>query len=246
MKEKIFGITRVRNEAQIIADTIEHFLGYVGRIVLFDDYSTDETVDIAAAVGGDRITIIRGTEWRPNRVAEETRHRALVMEKAKQLGAEWALCFDADERLVGRLPSVVGSESGFRFRLFDGYMTEDFRAPFQDGVLDARLRKWGPEFRDILMLFRIADAEFRGLDQRSPYLAGRMANVPVFVKHFGKCISVEQWEETCRYYAGHFPRRYREKWLDRMGKAIHSKSDFGRDLYSWDELMERGAAWRRI
>src|SRR5690606_812836 len=111
--------------------TLAHFLAICDAIVLYDDCSTDETVAIAR--GFDRVTVIPGDEWRADRDAEETRHRAIAMERAKAMGAEWCLCFDADERLVGELPDL--SADGYLFRLFDGYMTPDLQAPYAGGDL---------------------------------------------------------------------------------------------------------------
>ena len=54
----LVGLTRVRNEALIIADTIQHLLSYCEHVILFDDCSTDDTVAIAAEAGGKYITII--------------------------------------------------------------------------------------------------------------------------------------------------------------------------------------------
>ena len=85
------GITRVRNESLIIADTVTHFLKHCGHIFLYDDCSTDDTATIAEATGNDRITVVRGDRWRLNRVAEETRHRGLLMGMAQTAGAEWCL-----------------------------------------------------------------------------------------------------------------------------------------------------------
>jgi glycosyltransferase involved in cell wall biosynthesis len=242
----LIGITRVRNEGLIIRDTIRHFLDHgCKRIILYDDCSEDNTVDEAWKAGGDRISIIEGDFWLPNRVQEETRHRALVLREAIREGADWCLCFDADERLVGSLPELRGS--GFRFRLFDGYLTGDRQQRYLPGMfLQALPRMWGPEYRDILMLFRADRARFVGLDQREPQLAGEPVLAKTMVKHFGKCISIEQWEETCDYYATYFPERYRQKWLDRKGKAIHLKSDFGRKLYTWRGLLHNRDEWVQI
>ena len=239
----LIGITRVRNESLIIADTIEHYLECCDRIVLYDDCSTDETVAIARQAGGRYIDIIHGGEWRLNRAEEETRHRHLVLERAKALGADWCLCFDADERLVGSLPPLAGD--GYRFRLFDGYLTNGRQQHYRGGDLAALPRMWGPEFRDILILFRAANARYAGLDRREPILSGHISLAPVMVKHFGKCLSVEHWEETCAYYAEHFPA-YSAKWEARKGKALHTISDFGRELYTWNELMRRQTDWCRL
>src|SRR5690606_26302178 len=70
--EVLIGITRVRNEALIIGDTVRHYLEHCDRIVMYDDASTDDTVELAMEAGGDQIEVIRGTEWRQVRRPEET------------------------------------------------------------------------------------------------------------------------------------------------------------------------------
>ena len=229
----ITGITRVRNESLILEDTLRHYLTFCDSIFVYDDDSTDSTVDIAA--GFDCVTVIRGDKWRADRCAEETRHRALLLDRVR---TEWALCFDADERLVGELPDL--SADGYRFRLFDGYMTPEHSEPYRSGPLTSLPRMWGPERRDILMLFRKDRARYAGLDRREPIMRGRIETANAHVMHYGKCISVEHWEETCDYYASHFPEPYRSKWNARKGRAIHEASDFGRPLYQWQDVAQHG------
>lgn len=231
----MIALTRIRNESLIIEDTLRHMLQYAPRVLVYDDASTDNTVEICRSF--DAVTVLQGEEWRTNRQVEETRHRAILLETARGMGAEWCLYMDADERLVGDLPDM--SADGYRFQLFDGYMTPEHQAEYRSGSLADLPRAWGTERRDILMLFRVAQARYRGLDQREPVVMGRISTTQVFVKHFGKCLSVEQWEETCDYYATHFPEPYRSKWEARRGGAIHTQSDFGRKLYEWEEIISQ-------
>lgn len=238
----LFGITRVRNEALIIKDTLEHFFAKgCEHILLYDDASEDDTVAIANSFG-HKITVYQNDKWRLNRVAEETRHRQFLLNEAKMKSAEWVLCFDADERLIGDLPTPA-LETAFRFKLFDGYLTNERGAEYTGGKLENLLRHWGPEYRDILMLFNVNCSQFIGLDQREPRVAGSISNAPVFVKHFGKCLSIKHWEETCDYYVEYFPKRYSEKWAARKGKAIHVVSDEGRQLLTWQALMADKTKW---
>lgn len=227
------AITRVRNESLILEDTLSHVLKRVDHVYLYDDASTDNTVEIATSF--DNVTVTMGTHWRRDRDMEETRHRRLMLSQARRAGHEWCLCFDADERLVGDLPPFDDTVNGYRFKLFDGYMTREHRAEYTHGDLSALPRMWGPERRDILMLFRISASQYMGMDQREPVVQGPVVTTDVYVKHFGKCISVRQWEETCQYYM-QWPK-YAKKWSKRVGKAIHDKSDFGRDLCTWDEVI---------
>jgi glycosyltransferase involved in cell wall biosynthesis len=243
----LIGITRVRNESMIIADTIRHYLAWCEHIVMYDDASTDDTVAIAREAGGDRLTVIQGKTWQIDRRPEETRHRHLALEMARSMGADWCLCFDADERLVGRLPDLSGTANGYTFRLFDGYLTEDMQAPYTGGPLEDLPRMWGPEYRDILILFRVSASRFIGDGNRCPQTDGVIKKAPMMVKHYGKCLSVEQWEETCRYYTGEgWTEKYRRKWEKRKGQAIHELSDRGRALRTWDDLMARKKKWRKL
>jgi glycosyltransferase involved in cell wall biosynthesis len=225
----ITGITRVRNESLIIKDTLTHFLKFCDRVILYDDASDDGTAEIAETFGN--VEVIRGKTWLEDRPAEETRHRKLLLERVKTF---WTLCFDADERLVGELPDL--SADGYKFRLFDGYMTPARNEPYLGGALEDLPRQWGPEYRDILMLFRTAKAVYVGPDRREPILHGRIELAGIRVKHYGKCLSAKHWEDTCDYYAACWPEPYKTKWAERRGKAIHTSSDFGRDLYYWEEL----------
>lgn len=234
----IYGITRVRNESLIIQDTLDHFRAWCDDILVYDDCSTDGTVDI---VRGNGFDVILGDKWRRDRVAENTRHRRLLFEEVCRRGADWVLCFDADERLVGELPDLTAT--AYTFRLYDGYMTKRCRKPYESGRLDELPRMWGPEYRDIRMLFQ-ANPNFvtwnkRGM--RQPDVLGRVERARVSVKHYGKCLSEKHWEETCDYYITHFPQ-WRAKWQARKGKAIHSESDFGRQLVEWKRLSRVGVA----
>lgn len=228
----LIGITRVRNEELIIEDTLRHYLGFVDSVILYDDCSTDQTVEIAESF--DRVAVIRGSEWLSDRPAEETRHRALLLQTAKQAGAEWCWCFDADERVDRAI--LQFDADAYSFPLFDGYMTKEHSDPYIDGPLECLPRAWGPERRDIITMFRTEKARFLGRDKREPTVKGRVECGAGLIKHFGKCLSVNHWEETCDYYATHWGEPYRSKWSARRGKAIHEMSDFGTPLFSWAEI----------
>lgn len=232
----LVGITRVRNEELILEDTLRHALARVDHVILYDDVSTDRTVEIAS--GFDRVTIILGKEWGLDRAAEETRHRAMLLEEAKELNADWCWCFDADERIDGEFPKLTAD--GYRLRLFDGYIADNFDEPYRKGALDDLPRLWGPEYRDILMLFRVNAAIYSGPDKREPDVFGRIEKAQATVRHYGKCLSVEHWEETCAYYSRYWGEPYRSKWEARKGKAVHTLSDFGRPLYQWNEVRNYG------
>ena len=160
------------------------------------------------------------------------------------MGADWCLYLDADERLIGDLPQLTGD--GYRFRLFDGYLTPERQQEYTSGDLAELKRMWGAEYRDILMLFRTSKAYYAGLDRREPVLSGHISLTDTRIKHYGKSLSVEQWEANCEYYAKHFPEPYKSKWQERKGKALHTVSDFGRELYPWHELMKQQNEWCRL
>ena len=155
-------------------------------------------------------------------------------------------CFDADERVTGDLRGFmqglrVGNCDGIRVQLFDAYMTPEDCAPYRPNqeLLNFR-RYFGPEQRDILMLWRNRPQITSQEQAREPGRVGRV-KVDLYCQHYGKSLSVEHWEETCDYYIRHFP-------FDTYGrngstaKARRSRRiPFQRPLYAWG----RGAVQER-
>lgn len=241
----IAGIVRIRNEEDIITDTMHHMMTFCDAVVVFDDCSTDGTVARLRNLGSDRIEILCGSKWSERRTEEETRHRRTLLRHAARYRPQWIICMDADERVCGDvrgvLKAVSSDVSGLRFPLFDAYLTSDYQEPYQGGDLSELERLYGPERRDILMAWRCGKRfAYLGQDQREPVAApwARVVTTSdLLVQHFGKALSVDRWEVKCDYYAGYFPEPYRSKWLERKGKAVHVESDFGAPLVSWQQIV---------
>ena len=159
----MIGITRVRNEALILGDTLDFVGRHVDAIIAYDDASTDRTVELLRNHPKVALILANGaweTDAKARRTAEH-RHRQLLLQCAReQLRFDWMFCFDADERITGDLRSFASGPraercDGVSIQLFDAYLTPDDYAPYQPGqeLLDFR-RFYGPEQRDILMLWR--------------------------------------------------------------------------------------------
>jgi glycosyltransferase involved in cell wall biosynthesis len=244
----LIAITRVRNEALILRDALDFVGKHVDAIIAYDDASTDGTLEIlrehpkVALIVANRVW---ETDIEARRIAEG-RHRGLVLQTAReQMQFDWIFCFDPDERVTGDLREFVEAThssdyDGVRVQLFDAYMTPEDHAPYQaDRELLGFRRFFGPERRDILMLWRNRiEAVATKQHAREPGGIDRVVT-NLYCQHYGKSLSAEHWEETCDYYIRHFPfETYGRKWLDRKGRAIHTQSDFMRPLYEWgDELF---------
>jgi hypothetical protein len=250
-KHLLVGITRVRNESLILQDTLDYVGKQVDAIVAYDDASTDGTFDILRNHPKVAL-IIQNSCWESEiveRLSAETRHRGLLLQVARsRLNFAWTLCFDADERLLGDVRGFTeGAASkacnGIRVQLFDAYMTPDDQEPFSPGKSLLGFRRFfGPERRDILMLWRnLPRVQYKGLDAREPAGVDQV-ETRFHCQHYGKAISLEQWEETCDYYVKHFPfETYGKKWLARKGTAIHRQSDFSRPLFEWGDTLFNNA-----
>lgn len=247
----LVGITRVRNESLILRDALDYVGAHVDAIVAYDDASTDDTSDIL--YNHPKVAlIIQNALWESDIVGRpltETRDRDLLLQVARsRLNFEWTLCFDADERLVGNIRDFLGHAvttkcDGVRIQLFDAYMTPDDHAPFVHGQALLGFRRFfGPERRDILMLWRnMPHVHFAGQIAREPTGVDRVVT-DFYCQHYGKAISLEQWEETCDYYVKYFPfETYGRKWLARKGQAIHTQSDFSRPLFEWGSTLFNNA-----
>lgn len=241
MSYPIIGLLRIRNESLILTDTLNHLSQFVDGIIVFDDASTDRSVKICQK-HKKVLQIINNPKWRRNREEEETRHRQVLLEAARKYQPQWLFFADADERFEGEIRSFLLSKesekiNGIRIRLLDAYLTLKDQKPYKkDSLLNFR-QFFGPEMRQILMIFRNQSrVKFQGLDAREPYLTGKVIT-KFWCQHYGKAISKKHWQETCQYYINHFPK-YAQKWQKRLNKSIHAVSDFGRPLFSWSEVKK--------
>lgn len=232
----LFGLTRVRNESHIIKETLDHLSEFCnGGIFVYDDCSTDNTAAICEKHPNVKC-VVKGYLWDSNRAKAEFENRQTILLEAKKHATkdDWFVYIDADERIEfdwNKLNYLSDDVIAVRMKLFDFYITpEDIHKKYYE-------REWlGPEYREITIAYKNTnDLKFEHYDQREVTLGKGRVISEGFVKHYGKGISVEQWEETCKYYTKHFPQ-YSKKWEERKGKAIHNGfSDFDNPLIKWEE-----------
>jgi len=234
----IIGLAKIRNEEKIIKETLDHW-GKIctGGLYIIDDASTDKTVDICLAHPSVNC-VLEERHWDPDREKSEWRLRQRILERAQQDAKpdDWFVYFDADERLYFDNWELLFNKSvgAIACRLYDIYIT-----PEDKNESDHNQRKWvGPEFRTIVFFFRNSPyLRYNKPDQRIVDLPGDCKTVIAgIVKHFGKGLSVEHWEETCRYYIDFWPK-YAAKWEERLGRAVHTKSDFGNELIKFNDIL---------
>jgi glycosyltransferase involved in cell wall biosynthesis len=236
----ILALIRVRNEEILLPDTLDHLATFADGIIVFDDASTDDTA-LLAQQHPQVVEVIRNKRWRStNRIWEETANRRKLAGGGSKRSPQWIFYADADERFEGDIRSTLLSHSlseiqAVRVSLLDSYLTRGDQVPYTQGQELLNFRKfWGPERRDIIMAWRPSrHVQFFLPDSREPVIARGGIRTMFWCQHYGKSISVAEWEATCDYYATNFPPIYAEKWAARKGRAIHERSDFGAPLYSW-------------
>lgn len=237
---KIIGLTRIRNEQAIINDTLNHLSLFCDFVVIYDDCSADNTAEICKNHFAVK-SIIHGKMWDKDRKRAEWQNRAELLKEGKKYASpdDWFVYIDADERIefnFYKLLLMPKDVIAIRMKLFDYYITKD------DKNLHYTEREFiGPEYRNIIIAFRnLPTLDYSSPDQREVHLRHKGKIIDCgYIKHYGKSVSIEQWEETCNYYSKYFPK-YSAKWNKRKGKAIHTQSSFGNQLIKWEEKDKKG------
>lgn len=109
----VVGISMVKDEGDVIEQTVGLMLGELDHVVIADNASTDGTRDILERLRrcGEPITIVDDPEpgYFQSRKMTALAHRA-----ARDHGADWVVPFDADERWYspfGRIADVLRENS---------------------------------------------------------------------------------------------------------------------------------------
>ena len=137
---RIAGITRIRNEELIIEDTLNHFGRFCDWIYVYDDASTDNTVEICRSHPKVK-AIIENKEWDKDRLRAEFESRQAILNLAQVDSPEWLIYFDADERVEFDFEDFEDYDA-VTMKLFDFYITEgDKDLIYTPGDDLAKLRK---------------------------------------------------------------------------------------------------------
>jgi glycosyltransferase involved in cell wall biosynthesis len=94
-----FGISMVKDEADVVAGTLQHLAGEVDHLLVADNGSTDGTREILAELEDQLpLTVLDDSDPAYYQSAKMSR----LAERAAGMGAEWIVPFDADELWFSR------------------------------------------------------------------------------------------------------------------------------------------------
>lgn len=88
--DSVWGITMVRDEADIIGSTVAHMATQVDHVLVADNLSRDNTAAIARAAGAEVVTD-------PDPAYRQSEKMTALAATAREQGATWVVPFDADE-----------------------------------------------------------------------------------------------------------------------------------------------------
>jgi hypothetical protein len=224
---------RVRDEWTLLQGLLQSVRGLCDEAWILDDASALEAPRALLTVL-PKVTVLRVSAWSGGPSGEGLQRDYLMQRIKRECNCEWILQLDADERLsdTAALASLVTAKDcdAWVLPLVDYYITPEDAADTVHDVPD-RVRNWfGIETRWTLCLYRPLNGLYiaRGV-VREPQgfrtLRVRRTH-SVLVEHYGKAISLAEWERKADLYVSTYPDQ-RAKWLDRKGKFI---SDFGTPL----------------
>lgn len=237
---QVRGITKVRNEAHIIHDTLDSWAVCCDAIHVYCDNCTDVTAELCRQHPVVK-EVIESDLMDPDRERAEWYNREAVLASARRWLTEddWLCYFDGDEQLASfdhdmlRRPEV----DVIAIELYDSYITDE----------DKDLDRWdyrerayvGDEYMLVPAFYRARrPLRYYRPDQRNIDIpSDAVIKVGGKLRHWGKGISVPHFDAKCDYYAETFGPKYADKWRKRKGHAVHSISDYGRPLVRWDDVL---------
>ena len=171
----LVGMMRVKNEDRWIERVATSILPACNRLIIFDDHSTDRTVEICRGLGS-KVEVIES----PYAGLDEARDKNYLLARAGSLAPEWILHIDGDEEMepggceeIAHLITRPDGPDAYQFQILYLWDRED----------QIRVDRWYKDFRRP-SLFRAR----RGQQFRSNNGAGfHCGNIPSGMNSCGNC-----------------------------------------------------------
>jgi hypothetical protein len=238
------GITKIRNEAHIIADTLDNWAQYCDAIHVYCDACTDDTAAICRA-HPCVVEVMESDCMDPDRERAEWFNRHTVLHSARRFMSplDWIVNFDGDEHLYNIDPTIldVPDVQVVVCRSYDTYITEEDKELTEREYSGRRWVgpewEWAPYFYSNRFPWDFTKPDQRNMSWGALAVPKEAYIVHGAVRHWGKGLSVQKFEDKCKYYAETFGPRYADKWEKRRGRAVHTVSDFGQELVEWERII---------
>ena len=94
---RIISTTLVKNNEDIIDDALRSVVDWVDACLLVDTGCSDRTVELARGVAGEKLCVVPWP-WQ----GDFSKARNFCLQKAYELGYDWAITLDSDERIHPR------------------------------------------------------------------------------------------------------------------------------------------------
>uniref|UniRef100_A0A6M3J370 Putative glycosyltransferase n=1 Tax=viral metagenome TaxID=1070528 RepID=A0A6M3J370_9ZZZZ len=247
----VVGLAKIRNEEHIIGKTLDNWQQYCdGGFYIYDDCSTDRTVEICKAHPNVR-EVLCSDLMDPDRQRAEWYNRQILLQSARRFMGpdDWVLYTDADEFLYKFDASILdnpGAPPCIAAPQYDLYITpEDANGHYSE-------RRWvGAEYEIVPFFYRNRFLDgWHKADQRNAMLRIPMQMPPLLgvSLHLGKGISPKHFDAKCKYYTDVFGSKYADKWEKRKGQGIREDftSNFGTKLVLWQDVLDgKVETWHR-
>jgi ubiquinone/menaquinone biosynthesis C-methylase UbiE len=250
---KLVGLTRVKNEKEMLIEHLDHLALFCDEIWAYDDYSTDGTYGLLKNHPAVKKVLRTSKDWQPKPVGSvpdalelAKKTQRLLDEASKNSDADWFIYLDVDERLdedlLKALPRLMKQKKydAICFELYDFFMTEKDKNRIYQGDIQTIRPYCGTEYREQLFLWRnLCGLYYQEGAHREPtgFNGKRILYSTYKIKHYGKAKSINDYLKKSQFYHKFRPQLRNSRFKFTLPAVRKTESDLGK-LVTWEMIKK--------